>query len=135
MTTYAVEEPTGTEDPTTGQTHDTEVEPGTDTDTMTVPGYPSVPDFDTSIVTPEQKSIPDLITGWLANAPFMNIITGMKVEATSGSCTIDIPLPEVLGGMAELNFCQFESVWSAIGVIIIAISYIYGAMIIFGGKS
>lgn len=131
---YEIEDPEGT-DPATQEPHDTEVEPGTDQDSMSVPGFPAVPTLDTTIEEPDKKSIPDLLSGWLSNAPFMAIITDMEVKATGGQSEFIIPLPEVLGGTATMDFGEWSDLWQAMGAIIIAVAYIYGAMIIFGGKS
>jgi len=131
---YEIEDPEGT-DPATDEPHETEVEPGTEQDTMSVPGYPAVPTLDTTIEEPDKKSIPDLISGWLSNAPFMAIISDMEVKATGGQSEFIIPLPEILGGTATMDFGEWSDLWQAMGAIIIAIAYIYGAMIIFGGKS
>lgn len=132
---YEIEDPEGGTDPATQEPHDTEVEPGTDQDSMSVPGYPAVPTLDTTIEAPDKKSIPDLVSGWLSNAPFMAIITDMEVTATGGQSEFIIPLPEVLGGTATMDFGEWSDLWQAMGAIIIAVAYIYGAMIIFGGKS
>lgn len=122
-------------DPVTGQEYNENVDPGEETDTMSVPGQPGVPDLDTAIDQPEENDIGELISGWLDNAPFMAIITAFEVNATSGQSVFTIPLPEVLGGTGTIDFGQFSGLWAAMGAIIIGISYIYGAMIIFGGKS
>lgn len=122
-------------DPATGQdTTPKEADPTT-TDTMTLPGQPAVGTVDTSIEAPEKNSIGTLITGWLAAAPFMSIINNLDVDTSSEQCTFTILLPEVLGGSAQLDFCQFSTLWSLISTIVISVAYIYGAMIIFGGKS
>ena len=121
-------------DPQTGEVNTPTVNPSQDTDPMTTPGQPMPPELDTTIVSPEQKDISELITGWLANAPFMSVITGLSVQASGGQSSFSIPLPACLGGSGTIDFGQFSDLWSAIAVIIIAISYIYGAMIVFGGR-
>lgn len=123
-------------DPKTGE--DTSPQTSTTTgihDQMTVPGQPATGTADTTIEAPEKNSIGTLITGWLASAPFMSIINNLDVDTSSEQCTFTILLPEVLGGSAQLDFCQFSTLWSLISTIVISVAYIYGAMIIFGGKS
>jgi len=122
-------------DPETGEDTETVEADTTGLAPMRIPGQPVKPNIDTSIEAPEVKSIDTLISGWLSNAPFMAIINSMEVQASDGQCEFTIPLPETLGGNATMNFCQFSTLWAAISVIIISIAYIYGAMIIFGGKS
>lgn len=136
-TVTVIEDPVGdpSVDPVTGEPTETQVEPGTDDDEMIVPGQPGIPELDTEIDVPEQKNISDLISDWMANAPFLSVITGLQVQAQGGISEFTVPLPEVLGGTATIDFGEFSDLWAAIGVIIVAISYIYGAMIIFGGKS
>jgi len=128
-------------EPGTGKSYDTDtgedVSPVTGTTSgvsvMTIPGQPTITTVDTNIDPPVQKNIGELISGWLSNAPFMNIINNFEVEASGGVCEFQIPNP--FGGTATMNFCQFQTLWAAIAAVVIGIAYIYGAMIIFGGKT
>lgn len=130
-------EPGSTYDPETGEptepVTDPNADPNDEDDPLNIPNQAGAPAVDTSIESPEQKDIGGLIEGWLENAPFMNIISNFEVEATSGDCEVEVPVP--FGGTATLDFCAYSTLWATIAAIIISFAYIYAVMIVFGGKA
>ena len=117
-----------TTDPATGQDNT----PSTDQDigTLTTPGYPDAV-FDTSMSAPIAKSIPDLISNWMNNAPFVQVFRGATFNA-SGSCTYQ--LGTLYGHSFSIDFCKYSGIFAAISAIMISFAYIYAIIIVLIGR-
>jgi hypothetical protein len=116
-------------DPATGDPMTPQTDP--DMGTLTPPDQPTIIPFDTSMDIPTIKSIPDLLSDWINHAPFVQIFTGYQFSA-SGDC--NLVLPAMFGVSQGLSFCKYASVFAALSAIIIAIAYIYAAIIITIGR-
>lgn len=126
-----------TEDPDTGENLENQpvVYNTTGTETISMPGQPygSAPSTDLSEYLPDMLSIGDLVSSFMSNAPFVELYTNFSVTA-SGSGVVTIPLPEIFGGTATMDFTQYSTVWAIIASIVIAFAYLYAIMIIFIGR-
>jgi hypothetical protein len=101
--------------------------------TMTSPGLPgSSSAFDTSIELPQIKSIGELVTGFLNNAPFMNVINNFSVEASSGSSSLSFSL---YGRQISWDFAQYEYFYNMMAAVLLSLAYIWAVQIVFGGRA
>ena len=113
------------------------LEPATQTsggvvkDSFTAPPLPTVGIINTAITSPTVKSIPTLISDFMSNAPFVSIVKNFSVSAGTGSSTITL---DMLGKSTTFDFADYTYLWGMISALLISLSYIYAAMIIFGGK-
>lgn len=120
------------EDPLTGLDQSTVENPEDEEDKYMAPSQPLVPIFDTSMEIPEKMSIPDRITEFLNNAPFMNVIRNFEVNASSGSSTLSFSL---WGRNYNWDFSQYEDHYNKMAVVLLALAYIWSAQIVFGGRA
>ncbi len=90
-------------------------------------------EFDTTLEIPEKTDFDDAIEPYLQQID--ELTNDIGITATSGSCSISIPVS--VGSYsknASMDFCQYESIIESIGVILVAISYLYAAFILLGVK-
>lgn len=92
------------------------------------PGVPEAPSFDTSLQPPEKKSIGDLVTRFISSLPFVGALRQMQISA-SGSCSVSVPTP--FGSSGVLDFCRYEDIFRAIGILVFQFASIYAIYIIF----
>jgi hypothetical protein len=100
---------------------------------MTSPGQPSPgTGIDTTIETPEVKDISTLVSNFLNNAPFMNVINNFQVTATSGSSSLSFTL---YGRNISWDFAQYEYYYNMMAAVLLAMAYIWAVQIVFGGRA
>lgn len=133
MDEYPADPETGAvEDPLTGLDQSPVENPADVTDTYTAPSQPDLPIFDTTMNIPEKQSIPDKITDFLNNAPFMNVINNFQVTASSGSSILTFT---VWGRSYQWDFAEFEDFYNMMAAVLLALAYIWSAQIVFGGRA
>lgn len=116
-------------DPETGQ----DQTPLEDTEDSYDPSpQPAKPIFDTAMDIPEKLSIPDRITDFINNAPFMNVINNFEVNATAGSSSLTF---QVYGKSITWDFSRYEYYYNLMAALLLSLAYIWSAQIVFGGRA
>ena len=124
-------------DPATG--NKTDIKTGESADPVTDPDYgtynpspqPGDQVFDTEIVLPLQESIPDLVSGWISNAPFVAFFDDFEVTGSGAQSSFQVTTP--FGNTATMDFGEFSSLYAQIAAIIVGFAYLYAIWIIFAG--
>lgn len=116
-------------DPETGQDQTPLEDPDGD---YTPSPQPAKPIFDTAMDIPDKMSIPDKITDFLNNAPFMNVINNFQVTASSGSSSLTFT---VWGRSYQWDFARYEDFYNMMAAVLLSLAYIWSAQIVFGGRA
>lgn len=120
------------QDPQTGLDQTPVKNPDDETDTFNAPSQPSLPIFDPTMDIPDKMSIPDKITYFLNNAPFMNVINNFQVNASSGSSSLTFT---VWGRNYQWDFARYEDFYNMMAAVLLSLAYIWSAQIVFGGRA
>jgi hypothetical protein len=120
------------QDPQTGLDQSPVENPDDETDTFNAPSQPSLPIFDPTMDIPDKMSIPDKITDFLNNAPFMNVINNFEVNASSGSSSLTFT---VWGRNYQWDFARYEDFYNMMAAVLLSLAYIWSAQIVFGGRA
>lgn len=116
-------------DPETGQDQTPLEDPE---DSYSPSPQPAKPIFDTAMDIPEKLSIPDKITDFINNAPFMNVINNFEVNATAGSSSLTF---QVYGKSITWDFSRYEYYYNLMAALLLSLAYIWSAQIVFGGRA
>ena len=122
----------------TGTGTDTGAGTGTDTGTSTDTGTIDVPAGDGQFLTDidtlmgeygvEKKDIGGLLDTFIAGIPFIGALKNLGISGV-GECSVQVNVP--FGGVANLDFCKYQTHFSVIGGFIYVFACIYAIYIVF----
>lgn len=98
-------------------------------ETGSTTAVPSAPSYDATVETPEENDIVALVTGFLSSNPLIGIITGTRIEASAGSCSMSV---SIWNRNIVFDFCPYQSFVQALGLLVLGAAGLYSVLIAFG---
>jgi len=100
-------------------------------DTVSVPSLPDVASMDTNIQIEQKKNIATLLTNFVTKHPLLTFLNNFKQNiSVGGSCSFSVSF---MGASSSIDFCQYESIYTYIGGVLVAFASIMSVIIMVKG--
>lgn len=87
--------------------------------------------YDSTIEIPAKRSIPDLLTSFVAGSPIVSMVKSFKITTSATSC--NFPIGTIYGKELSFDFCRWQPTLTALGGVLLIIMHGFAVLIVVRG--